>query len=215
MSEIEAIARARSRPGFAMPARCVSPQRFFVHRRLSAFEEVVIGDAQAPVRLRPRGDRASAPRISARHRERVEGLIAAATSGGARVRTGGTRPSRPGFFLEPTVLGDVNPAMPPFADEVFGPLFAVSAFDRLDDAIVAANSTRYGLAAYVFTNDLAAAIHAYERLDFGIVGVNEWAPHATEAPFSGRKDSGVGHEAGREGLLDNLETKLVSFGNVR
>ena len=77
-----------------------------------------------------------------------------------------------------------------------------------------ANSTRYGLAAYVFTNDLAAAMHAYERLEFGMIGVNEWAPQATEAPFAGRKDSGVGHECGREGLADNLETKLVSFGGV-
>jgi acyl-CoA reductase-like NAD-dependent aldehyde dehydrogenase len=91
----------------------------------------------------------------------------------------------------------------------------MTSFDQLDEAIAAANSTRYGLAAYVFTNDLTAAMKAYEQLDFGIVGVNEWAPHATEAPFSGRKDSGVGHESGREGLYDNLETKLVSFGNVR
>ena len=67
----------------------------------------------------------------------------------------------------------------------------------------------------MFTNDLAAAMHAYEALEFGMIGVNEWAPQATEAPFSGRKDSGIGHECGREGLLDNLETKLVSFGNVR
>ena len=81
-------------------------------------------------------------------------------------------------------------------------------------AIEAANRTRYGLAAYVFTNDLAAAIHTYERLEFGMIGVNDWSPQASEAPFAGRKDSGIGHESGREGLLDNLETKLVSFGNV-
>jgi acyl-CoA reductase-like NAD-dependent aldehyde dehydrogenase len=81
--------------------------------------------------------------------------------------------------------------------------------------IAAANATRYGLAAYVFTNDLAAAMHAYERLEFGMIGVNEWAPHATAAPFAGRKDSSAGHECRREGLADNLETKLVSFGGVR
>ena len=105
--------------------------------------------------------------------------------------------------------------MPAFSDEVFGPLFAMTSFDQLDDAIAAANSTRYGLAAYVFTNDLAAAMRAYERLEFGMIGVNDWAPQATEAPFAGRKDSGVGHECGREGLLENLETKLVAFGNVK
>ena len=113
------------------------------------------------------------------------------------------------------MLGDVATTTPAFAEEVFGPLFAVTSFDRLDEVIEAANRTRYGLAAYVFTNDLAAAMHAYERLEFGMIGVNDWSPQATEAPFAGRKDSGTGHECGREGLLDNLETKLVSFGNVR
>jgi succinate-semialdehyde dehydrogenase / glutarate-semialdehyde dehydrogenase len=154
------------------------------------------------------------PLISARHRERVEALVASATQYGASIRHGGTRPQRAGYFLEPTVLGDVSPAAPAFSEEVFGPLFAMTSFDQLDDAIAAANSTRYGLAAYVFTNDLRAAMKAYERLDFGMIGVNDWAPQATEAPFAGRKDSGVGHESGREGLLDNLETKLVSIGNV-
>ena len=112
------------------------------------------------------------------------------------------------------MLGDVAPDLAVFADEVFGPVLCSTGFDRTDDAIAWANQTRYGLAAFVFTNDLAAAVRAYERLDFGMIAVNEWAPHATEAPFAGRKDSGVGHESGREGLLDNLETKLVSLGGL-
>jgi len=216
--DIEAIARAAVAAKFRNAGQvCVSPQRFFVDRqRLPAFEEIVIEETRKlPVGSGLDPAVRVGPMISARHRDRVEELIAAATSGGARIRTGGVRPQRPGYFVEPTVLGDVTRSMPVFAEEVFGPVFAVSAFDQLDDAIAAANQTRYGLAAYVFTNDLAAAMHAYEHLDFGMIGVNEWAPHATEAPFSGRKDSGVGHEAGREGLLDNLETKLVSFGGVR
>jgi succinate-semialdehyde dehydrogenase/glutarate-semialdehyde dehydrogenase len=113
------------------------------------------------------------------------------------------------------VLGGVTPAMPAFTDEVFGPVFTMSTFDGLDDAIAAANRTTYGLAAYVFTKDLDAAMRAYERLEFGMVGINEWYPQATEAPFAGRRDSGVGHEAGREGLYDNLETKLVAFGGLK
>jgi acyl-CoA reductase-like NAD-dependent aldehyde dehydrogenase len=216
--DVEAVARAAVAARFRNAGQvCVSPQRFFVERKqLPAFEEVVVEETRKlPVGSGLEATTRIGPLISARHRDRVEGLIAAATSAGARVRTGGARLPRRGFFLEPTVLGNVTPAMPAFAEEVFGPLFAMSAFDQIDDAIAAANRTRYGLAAYVFTNDLAAATHAYERLDFGIIGVNEWAPHATEAPFAGRKDSGVGHESGREGLLDNLETKLVSFGNVR
>jgi acyl-CoA reductase-like NAD-dependent aldehyde dehydrogenase len=216
--DVEAVARAAVSARFRNAGQvCVSPQRFFVPRaKLAAFEEVVVEETRKlPVGSGLDPATRIGPLISERHRERVEAMIAAAIGGGAVVRTGGKRPARPGYFLAPTVLGAVSPSTSAFADEVFGPVFAMTAFDELDAAIAAANATRYGLAAYVFTNDLAAAMHAYEHLEFGIVGVNEWAPHASEAPFAGRKDSGVGHECGREGLLDNLETKLVTFGNVR
>ncbi|MEO8703486.1 MAG: NAD-dependent succinate-semialdehyde dehydrogenase [Kofleriaceae bacterium] len=216
--DIEAVARTAVAAKFRNAGQvCVSPQRFFVDRaKLAAFEEVVVEETRKlPVGSGLDATTRIGPLISARHRDRVERLVAALESGGAKLRTGGTRPSRPGYFIEPAVLGDVAPDAPAFADEIFGPVFAMTAFDQLDEAIATANRTRYGLAAYVFTNDLAAAMRAYERLEFGMIGVNDWAPQATEAPFSGRKDSGVGHECGREGLLDNLETKLVSFGNVR
>ncbi len=207
--DVEAVARAAVAARFRNAGQvCVAPQRFFVHRDHHArFEEIVVAETRG-VQI--------GPLISARHRDRVEAVIAASVAAGAQVRTGGRRPAdrARGFFLEPTVLGDVAPTHAAFADEVFGPVLASTGFDRLDDAIAWANQTRYGLAAFVFTNDLAAAVRAYEQLDFGMVAINEWAPHATEAPFSGRKDSGVGHEGGREGLYDNLETKLVSLGGV-
>jgi acyl-CoA reductase-like NAD-dependent aldehyde dehydrogenase len=195
---------------------CVAPQRFFVAReQMQMFEEVVVEESRA-LRVGPGLDPESrvGPMITQRHRERVEALIAGATAAGARVRTGGKRPARPGFFLEPTVLADVAPEMPVFADEVFGPVFTMTAVDQLADAIALANKTDYGLAAYVFTHNLAAATYAAEHLDFGMIAVNEWAPHASEAPFVGRKASGLGHEAGREGLLDNMETKLITIGGL-
>jgi acyl-CoA reductase-like NAD-dependent aldehyde dehydrogenase len=217
--DIAAVARAAVAARFRNAGQvCVCPQRFFVERsRLPAFEEVVVEETRKlkvgsgfdpEVRV--------GPLASGRHRDRVEQLVAQATAAGAAVRTGGKRPADRdrGFFLEPTVLGDVEPEMGAFAEEVFGPLFAMTAFDQLDEAIARANRTEYGLAAYVFTADLNAAIRAWERLDFGMIGVNEWAPHATEAPFAGRKMSGCGHESGREGLFDNLETKLVSIGGL-
>jgi acyl-CoA reductase-like NAD-dependent aldehyde dehydrogenase len=218
-ADIEAVARAAVVARFRNAGQvCVSPQRFLVHRDHRArFDEIVVEETRA-LKLGPGLDRdvRVGPLISDRHRERVEGLVAAATSAGAAIRTGGGRPSGHvrGFFLEPTVLAGVTPDMAVVADEVFGPVLCSTEFAQLDDAIAWANRSRYGLAAYVFTNDLAAAVRVYERLEFGMVGVNEWAPQATEAPFSGRKDSGLGHEGGREGLLDNLETKLVSFGNL-
>lgn len=216
--DIEAVAKSAVTARFRNAGQvCISPQRFFIPaQQLRRFEEVIVEETRKlPVGSGLDASTRIGPLISARHRERVEALITAATAAGASIRTGGNRPARPGFFLEPTVLGDVTTTMPAFADEVFGPLFAITTFDQLDDAIAAANRTRYGLAAYVFTNDLTAAMRAYERLEFGMIGVNEWLPQATEAPFAGRKDSGTGHECGREGLHDNLETKLVSFGNVR
>ena len=217
--DVEAVARAAVAARFRNAGQvCVCPQRFLVARRhLAAFEEIVVEETRKlkvgsgfdpEVRI--------GPLASGRHRDRVEGLVAQAKAAGAAVRTGGRRPPDRdrGFFLEPTVLGDVSPDMGVFAEEVFGPLFCMTSFDGLDEAIARANQTDYGLAAYVFTNDLAAAVRAWERLDFGMIGVNEWAPHATEAPFAGRKMSGCGHEAGREGLHDNLETKLVSIGGM-
>ena len=215
--DVEAVARGAVAAKFRNAGQvCVSPQRFFVSRgQLRKFEEVVVEETRKlPVGSGLDPATRIGPLISARHRERVERLIAAATGHGAAIRTGGKRRAGAGYFLEPTVLGDVTPATPAFAEEVFGPLFAMTSFDQLDEAIAAANSTSYGLAAYVFTNDLRAAMKAYEQLEFGMVGVNDWAPQAAEAPFPGRKDSGIGHEGGREGLYDNLEIKLVSFGNV-
>lgn len=217
-ADIEAIAKQAVAAKFRNAGQvCVSPQRFLVEKaKLARFEEVVVEETKKlPVGSGLDPQTRIGPMISGRHRERVEQLIAAATSSGAKVRTGGTRPRDKGYFLAPTVLGDVTPAMPAFADETFGPLFMMSAFDQLDDAIRAANSTNYGLAAYVFTNDLNAAIKCSEQLDFGMIGINDWAPQSVEGPFAGRKDSGVGHEAGREGLYDNLETKLIAFGNIR
>ncbi len=217
-ADLELVAKSAVAAKFRNAGQvCVSPQRFLVEgTRLKRFEEIVVEETRK-LPVGPGLDPASrvGPLISARHRERVEGLIAAAVSSGAKVRTGGKRPARAGFFVEPTVLGDMTDRMPVYAEEIFGPLFAMTPFTKLDDAIATANSTRYGLAAYVFTNDLGAAMHAYERLEFGMIGINDWYPQATEAPFTGRKDSGLGHECGREGLYDNLETKLVSFGNVK
>jgi len=216
--DVEAVAKQAVAAKFRNAGQvCVSPQRFFVGKsQLKRFEEVVVEETRKlPVGSGLDPATRVGPLISNRHRERVEELVASATASGAKVRTGGKRPQPRGYFLEPTVLGDVAPAMPAFAEEVFGPLFMMTSVDELDAAIAAANSTRYGLAAYVFTNDLNAATRASEQLDFGMVGINDWSPQSTEGPFAGRKDSGIGHECGREGLYDNLETKLVTFGNVR
>ncbi len=85
-------------------------------------------------------------------------------------------------------------------------------FSDPDEAIALANGLEAGLAAYVQTNDLATAIHLYERLEFGMIGINEWMPVTPEAPFGGMKASGIGRESGSEGLHEYLESKTVYIG---
>jgi acyl-CoA reductase-like NAD-dependent aldehyde dehydrogenase len=197
---------------------CIAPQRFLVARRVSdEFVErvaTVVGRLRVGPGLDPETE--VGPLINRGQRDRVEGLVESARMAGATVRVGGARPvNQPrGYFYQPTVVADVHPSMPVFEEEIFGPVMPVVSFDDVDEAVALANATRYGLAAYVWTNDLRTAIRASERLEFGMVGVNEWTPQAVEAPFVGWKESGLGREAGSEGLDEYLETKLVAFGGL-
>jgi succinate-semialdehyde dehydrogenase len=197
---------------------CVAPQRFLVHRSIAeAFAEHAAARArQLKVGSGLDHDVQVGPLINARQRDRVEALVADAASRGVSIRAGGQRPSgmTRGYFFEPTVMAGVTPDMPVFEQEIFGPVMPVIPFDDIDEALALANRTPYGLAAYVWTPDLRAAVTLSEGLEFGIVGVNEWAAHATEAPFGGWKQSGLGHESGAEGLHEYLETKLVSVGGL-
>ncbi|HLH00061.1 MAG TPA: NAD-dependent succinate-semialdehyde dehydrogenase [Bryobacteraceae bacterium] len=197
---------------------CISPQRFFVHDAVadkfadcatSLVSKLRLGNGLEP-------DSSIGPLINSRQRDRVEEMVITAQTDGARVCIGGRRPAdRPrGYFYEPTVITQVPPATPLFQNEIFGPVMPIARFQDADEAIEKANSTRYGLAAYVWTNDLRTAMRAAERLEFGMVGVNEWTPQSTEVPFAGWKESGLGREAGAEGLEEYLETKLVAFGGI-
>jgi acyl-CoA reductase-like NAD-dependent aldehyde dehydrogenase len=197
---------------------CVSPQRFFVHSKIagqftdqvtSLASKLHVGNGLAP-------ESNVGPLINARQRDRVEELVQQSEQAGARIALGGKRPAAlpRGYFYEPTVMTNVEQETPLFQAEIFGPVLPIATFDDADAAIEMANRTRYGLAAYVWTNDLRAAVRTAERLEFGMVGVNEWAPQSTEVPFTGWKESGVGRESGAEGLDEYLETKLIAFGGM-
>jgi acyl-CoA reductase-like NAD-dependent aldehyde dehydrogenase len=197
---------------------CVAPQRFLVQRQVADAFAASVARRASQLRMGSGLDTdvQVGPLINARQRDRVATLVTEAERQGVEVRAGGHRPADlpRGYFFEPTVLSGVTPEMPVFQEEIFGPVMPVVPFDDLDEALALANRTPYGLAAYVWTNDLRASIKASEGLEFGMVGINEWAPHATEAPFGGWKQSGLGHESGAEGLLEYLETKLVSVGGL-
>ena len=195
---------------------CTSPQRFLIHRGVSdEFAERLVPNVEALTigdGLRPETD--VGPMINAKQRERVEGMVAEARGEGVEVLTGGGRPEGfdKGYFYRPTVLNQVNPSAAIYHEEIFGPVLPLSTFDDADEAIELANRTRYGLASYVWTNDMKTAVRCYEGLEFGMVGVNDWTVAATEGPFPGWKQSGMGHESGQEGLDNYLETKLVNLG---
>lgn len=197
---------------------CVSPQRFLVAKDSApAFTERIAAAASA-LRVGEGLDPQTqvGPLINARQRDRVEAMVAGARDGGAHIAVGGGRPAGrdKGYFYEPTVVTHLATDAPLYREEIFGPVLPVATFDGVDEAIALANRTRYGLAAYVWTNHLPTALRVAERLEFGLVGVNEWTPQSTEAPFAGWKESGLGRESGAEGLEEYLETKLVAIGGI-
>jgi succinate-semialdehyde dehydrogenase/glutarate-semialdehyde dehydrogenase len=116
-----------------------------------------------------------------------------------------------GHFYAPTLLSNVTPDMLIYREETFGPVAPVIAFDDDDDVLAMANDTSYGLAAYVYTQNLSRAMRAFEGLQFGIIGINDINPTSAAAPFGGMKESGLGREGAREGIEEYLETKLGGF----
>jgi succinate-semialdehyde dehydrogenase len=197
---------------------CISPQRFLVDRRIAEQFATRVAEQVSKLQMGDGLDPATSvgPMINARQLERVEEMTLSSQASGAHIAVGGKRPPdrRCGYFFEPTVATNVTPEMPLFQAEIFGPVLPITTFREANQAIELANHTRYGLSAYVWTNDLRAAVTTAERLEFGMVGVNEWAPQSTEVPFSGWKESGLGREAGAEGLEEYLETKLIAFGGI-
>jgi acyl-CoA reductase-like NAD-dependent aldehyde dehydrogenase len=197
---------------------CVSPQRFFVHSSIAAAFAERVAALSAKLIVGEGIDPATqvGPLINARQRDLVEELVKHAASNGAKILTGGKRqPMLPrGYFYEPTVLTDVEFDSTIFTEEIFGPVLPIASFQETNEAIQRANGTRHGLAAYVWTDNLHVARELSEALEFGLIGINDWAPQATEGPFTGWKESGIGRESGAEGLDEYLETKLISQGGV-
>jgi succinate-semialdehyde dehydrogenase / glutarate-semialdehyde dehydrogenase len=151
------------------------------------------------------------PLIDDRQRAIVSELVGDAAERGARVLTGGHALEGPGYFYAPTVLAGVPADARVLAEEIFGPVAPVATFATEDDAVGAANRTSYGLVAYLYTRDLARALRVAERLETGMVGLNQGIVSNPAAPFGGVKQSGFGREGGFEGIDEYLETKYVAI----
>lgn len=214
--DVEVVAKGAVAAKFRNAGQvCVTPQRFFVHRKIyDQFLNAVGKFASQHVTGNGTDEKTKmGPLINKRQQEMVMNVIEEAKKEGGEIITGGTRRDK-GFFIEPTVIAARNGDAHFFDKEIFGPVLPLIPFDTREEVIEKANNTPYGLAAFVFTNDLNTAIFLSEKLEFGMVGVNEWYPHGTEAPFGGWKQSGIGHESGSEGLYEYLEKKLISIGGL-
>jgi succinate-semialdehyde dehydrogenase/glutarate-semialdehyde dehydrogenase len=151
------------------------------------------------------------PLIDANQREKVAELVEDAVGRGARALVGGHQRDGAGYFYDPTVLADVPPDARLLREEIFGPVAPVRGFADEDEAIAAANDTEFGLVAYVYTSDLKRALRVCERLETGMVGLNQGIVSNAAAPFGGIKQSGFGREGGPEGIEEYLETKYVAI----
>jgi succinate-semialdehyde dehydrogenase/glutarate-semialdehyde dehydrogenase len=192
---------------------CISPSRFYVHRSILPAFETAFADVALSIRLGDGLDPASTmgPMIRARAVETALSLIAEARDRGARLLAGGARPAHlnHGHFIEPTVLADVPDDARIMREEPFAPVAPIAAWDDFEDVISRANSTDFGLAAYVFTESAALAARTAEALEAGMVGINETLLATAEAPFGGTKQSGFGREGGSLGILDYLTSKYT------
>ncbi|MGJ7921209.1 NAD-dependent succinate-semialdehyde dehydrogenase [Neobacillus sp. LXY-4] len=146
--------------------------------------------------------------------EKVKEHVQDAVLKGASIARGGREwtGDLEGYFYEPTILVQVNKEMKVMQEETFGPVLPVDTFDTEEEAIRLANHDQYGLAAYVITESTNRAFKMMEALEYGIIGINDVFPGAAEAPFGGMKESGLGKEGGKEGILEFVEMKYVSLG---
>jgi succinate-semialdehyde dehydrogenase/glutarate-semialdehyde dehydrogenase len=151
------------------------------------------------------------PLIDDDQRSKVAKLVEDAIGRGAKAVVGGHARDGAGYFFDPTVLIDVPGDANLLHEEIFGPVAPVRGFADEDEAIAAANNTEYGLVAYVFTNNLKRALRVIERLETGMVGLNQGMVSNAGAPFGGIKQSGFGREGGYEGMEEYLETKYVAI----
>lgn len=190
---------------------CVAANRIIVDRRIEAeftrkFTEKVkgltVGNGLGPVDV--------GPMISAKQRDRLGETVSSLTAAGGEVMAGGRPVEGPGYFFEPTIVRFSAPNAIMCSNELFAPVATIFAVDSPAEALAFANTSDFGLASYVFTRDLSRAITFGEELEFGMVGINRGIMADPAAPFGGTKTSGLGREAGHDGVYEFLEAKYMA-----
>ncbi len=195
---------------------CVCANRFIVHEKVydafagklvEAVKKLRIGDGL-------QGETDQGPLIDDKALAKVEEHVADAKTKGANISAGGKRHALGGTFYEPTVLTNVSSDMLLAREETFGPVAPLFRASSDEEAIRLANDTEFGLAAYLYTRDLARSWRVTEALEYGIVGLNTGLISTEVAPFGGMKESGIGREGSKYGILEFTELKYVCVGGI-
>ncbi|TPP64815.1 NAD-dependent succinate-semialdehyde dehydrogenase [Fasciola gigantica] len=196
---------------------CVSANRIlvedciydeFVERAVAAVQQLKVGDgSEQNTRIGPLINEAAVNKVNT--------LVELAKEAGAKALVGGSLPTgepfNRGYFYPPTVLADCSASMNCVRNEIFGPVAPICRFKTETEAIEMANDTAYGLAAYVYTNDIRQAWHFSEQVAFGMVGLNSPRVSSSEMPFGGIKDSGIGREGGPDALYEFMDLKTINW----
>src|SRR3954454_4394839 len=196
-----------------MGESCVAANRFHVHESIAAEFAKRLADKLGAMSV-GRGTEDGVdvgPLIDADQQGKVAELVDDAVQKGAEVVVGGSRGDGAGYFYQPTVLGSVPKNARLLSEEIFGPVAPVATFRTEQEALDAANSSEFGLVAYVFTNDFSRALRVLEDLEVGMAGLNKGLVSNPAAPFGGVKQSGFGREGGFEGIEEYLETKYIGI----
>ena len=196
---------------------CVCTNRFYVQdgiydafteRFAEAVKRIRVGDGIAP-------DTQQGPVIDEQAMQKIESHVSDAITKGGRLLAGGRRIQADTLFFEPTVIADVPEHALIMSEETFGPVAAIARFTDEQQAVVAANDTDSGLAAYFFTRDMARIWRVSEQLEYGMVGINTGLMSNEVAPFGGVKQSGLGREGSSYGMDEYLEMKYLCIGGIR
>ncbi|MCP2253750.1 succinate-semialdehyde dehydrogenase / glutarate-semialdehyde dehydrogenase [Prauserella aidingensis] len=195
---------------------CTAANRFYVHSSVAdEFSRKLTERMEAlPIGRGTEDGVVVGPLIDTAAIDKVSELVGEAAQRGATVLTGGATVDGPGNFYQPTVLTGVPREARMTSEEIFGPVAPISTFETEDEALAAANDTEFGLVGYVYTQNITRALRVSERMETGMVGLNQGVVSNPAAPFGGVKQSGLGREGGTVGIDEFLETKYIAVGGL-
>ncbi|MGB3955509.1 MAG: NAD-dependent succinate-semialdehyde dehydrogenase [Brooklawnia sp.] len=192
---------------------CIASNRLIVHESIADEFTKRFSDAMAAQQvgygLEP--DVSVGPLVESAQREKVLELVQDAVDKGGKVTTGGNALDRPGYFMQPTVIADIQPGTRILQEEIFGPFAPIIKYSTEQEAIDIANDTEFGLAGYVFSENLGSAMRVARQIETGMIGINAGVISDAAAPFGGVKMSGLGREGSQLGIEEYLETKYYSL----